>query len=159
MALFFVGQLDARGRAGDAVALLSGLFFAGVVLLLRREPGTAAEAAVTYGNVLTAASLAPLVASDPAIDARSAAILVLLGTFQIAGAYVLFLRGLRHVRATHASLVGMLEPIANPIWVFLVLGESPSRFALLGGAVVLAAVAGRTLLAAPPATPPLPAPD
>jgi len=160
MALFFVGQVDARGRAGDAVALLSGLFFAGVVLLLRREPGTAGEAAVTYGNALAAASLAPFVLSEPAIDRGSAAILVLLGTCQIAGAYVLFLRGLRHVRATHASLVGMLEPIANPLWVYLALGELPSRFAVLGAAVVLTAIAGRTLVLSEPAPPPpLVAPD
>jgi drug/metabolite transporter (DMT)-like permease len=159
MALFFVDRLGPGGRAGDAVALLSGLFFAALVLLLRRDPGTTAEAAVTYGNVLTAAILAPFLLGDPWVDARSAAILVLLGTCQIAGAYVFFLRGLRHVAATHASLVGMLEPVANPIWVFLLLGESPGRFALLGGAVVLAAIAARTIAVAPGAAPPVPAPD
>jgi drug/metabolite transporter (DMT)-like permease len=104
--------------------------------------------------------LAPFVLGAPGIDARSGAILVLLGTCQLAGAYVLFLRGLRHVRATHASLVGMLEPIANPIWVFVLLGEIPSRFALLGAAVVLAAIAWRTVVFAEPASPPaLAAPD
>ena len=36
--------------------------------------------------------------------------------FQLAGAYALFVGGIRHVTATEASLVGMLEPIANPIW-------------------------------------------
>src|SRR5439155_721268 len=44
MALFFVGKFDPRGRAGDAVALLSGLFFAGLVLSLRRERGVGADA-------------------------------------------------------------------------------------------------------------------
>ena len=159
MALFFVGRFDARGRAGDVVALASGLFFAGVVLLLRRDPGTAAEAAVTYGNVAVAAVLAPFVLGTPGIDVRSGAILVLLGTCQLAGAYVLFLRGLRHVRATHASLIGMLEPVANPIWVFVLLGETPSRFALLGAAVVLAAIAWRTVVTEPSSPPVLAAPD
>jgi drug/metabolite transporter (DMT)-like permease len=160
MALFFVGQLDAGGRAGNAVALVSGLFFGAEVLLLRRAPGTPAETAVIYGNVLNAVALAPFVIADPGIDARSGTILVLLGTCQLAGGVVLFVRGLRHVRATHASLVGMLEPIANPLWVFLVLGESPSRFALLGGGIVLAAIAARTLLVVPAPPPgPLAAPD
>jgi drug/metabolite transporter (DMT)-like permease len=76
---------------------------------------------------------------------RSALILVGLGLFQIALPYALFVRGLRHVTATRAALVGMLEPVTNPLWVFLGLGERPTRLAIAGGLVVLAAVAWRTL--------------
>ena len=152
MALFFGGPLEARAHAGDAVAVVSGVFYAGLVLLLRRERGASAEAAVTWGSVLAAAALAPIVLRDPGVGARSAAILVLLGTIQIAAAQALFLRGLEHVRAAQAALVSMLEPIANPLWVLLVLGEVPSVFAVVGGAVVLAAIAWRTL-GAPAAAP------
>ena len=83
---------------------------------------------------------------------HSAGILVFLGVFQIAGAYTLFLRGLRHVTATRAAILGMAEPVANPLWVFLLLGERPALLSLLGGAVVLGAIAWRTLSA--PALPP-----
>jgi len=55
MALFFVGKFHAGG-AGDAMAILSGIFFAALVLALRRERDAGAEAAVTYGNVLACAS-------------------------------------------------------------------------------------------------------
>ena len=68
--------------------------------------------------------------------------------------YVLFVRGLKTVPAAEASLLGMLEPMFNPLWAYLGLGERPSAWALLGGAIVLAAVAGRTLFGA--ATPPSP---
>jgi drug/metabolite transporter (DMT)-like permease len=149
MTLFFVGKFRAGG-AGDAMALLSGVFFAGLVLALRSERDAGAEAAVTWGNVLACAALFPFVAGDLALTARSAAILLFLGVFQLAGAYVLFVRGLRHVTATQASLLGMLEPIANPVWVFLFLGERPGIYALAGGAVVLAAIAWRTLGAGAP---------
>ena len=54
---------------------------------------------------------------------------------QISVAYSLFVRGLAHVTATQASLTGMLEPIANPIWVFLLLGERPSGYAVAGGII------------------------
>ncbi len=145
MALFFVGKLEVRAHAGDAVAVLSGFLFAGIVLLLRRERGASAAAAVTWGNVLAAAALAPFVFRDPGLGLRSAAVVVLLGTVQIAAAYVLFLRGLEHVSATEAALVGMLEPVANPIWVALFLGEVPGPFAMVGAAVVLGAIAWRTL--------------
>ena len=148
MALFFVGKFHAPGR-GDVTALASGVFFAALVLSLRLEHGGGAEAAVTYGNLLTAVCLFPLVRDQLAISPRSAAILVFLGVVQLAAAYALFVRGLRYVTATQASLIGMLEPICNPIWVFLFLGERPGGFAILGGAIVLGAVACRTFGAAP----------
>jgi len=152
MALFFLGRFDARGRAGDAVAVLSGLFFAGLILSLRRERGVGAEAVVSWGNVVTALAVLPFVASDLSLSPRSAAVFLFLGVLQLAGAYALFVRGIHYVTATEASLIGMLEPIANPIWVFLFLGEKPALTSLVGGAVVLGAIAWRTLTG-PPAEP------
>jgi DME family drug/metabolite transporter len=157
MVLFFVGKLEAH-FAGDAVALLSGVCYAAVALSLRRERGASAEAAVVFGNLLTAVMLFPVVFPAPWVPARAAAILVFLGVVQIAGAYVLFLRGLMLVPATQASIVGLLEPVANPIWVFLLLGERPGGFALAGGAIVLGAIAWRTLRGGQPVAE-LPAPD
>lgn len=158
MALFFVQQFEARGMAGNGMALLSSLFFATLILALRRDRGGAAEAAVTYGNVLTALVMLPFVSSDLGLTTRSAVILVLLGVFQIAIAYALFVRGLNHVTATQASLTGMVEPIANPVWVFLFLGERPSVFSVMGGAIVLAAIGWRSWTTAG-GEPVLPAPD
>jgi len=157
MALFFVGRFGPGGR-GDLMALASSFFFAGLVLSLKREGEGGAEAAVTWGNVLAVLTLLPFVVRDLAISPGSAVILAFLGVFQLACAYVLFVRGLRHVTATQASLIGMVEPVANPVWVFLFLGERPSFFALAGGAVVLAAIGWRTLTAAP-IVEPLPPPD
>ena len=157
--LFFVGHFDTRGRAGDGVALLSGVFFAALVLSLRRERGVGAEAAVTWGNVLAAALLFPFIVSDLALTPKSAAMLLFLGVFQIAGAYALFVAGIKHVTATEAALIGMLEPVANPIWVFLLLGERPTLFAVAGGAIVLAAIAWRTLAAGRAPAGALPPPD
>jgi drug/metabolite transporter (DMT)-like permease len=146
MALFFVGKLEAPGRVGDLVALSSGVFFAALVLSLRSEREGGAKAAVTWGNVLTALAVLPFVRSELSVSARSAVILLFLGVFQLAAAYALFVAGLKHVTATQASLAGMLEPIANPIWVFLVLGERPAPLAILGGMIVLGAIAWRTLV-------------
>ncbi len=151
MLLFFVGRFESRGFAGELSALASSVFFATLVLALRRERGRGAEAVVTYGNVLAALALLPWVRADLGVTEVSAAVLGFLGIVQIAGAYALFVHGLRYVTATQASLVGMLEPIANPIWVFLFLGERPGGLSLLGGAIVLGAIGWRTLSAGPPA--------
>ena len=154
MALFFVGRFETRGMAGNAMALLSSVFFAALILLLRREH-EASRATVTWGNVLTAIAVLPFI--DFALSPISLAVLVFLGAFQIALAYFLFTRGLAYVTATQASLTGMLEPICNPLWVFLIIGERPSPFAIAGAAVVLTAI-GWHALSGEPATE-LPAPD
>ncbi|HXH91675.1 MAG TPA: DMT family transporter [Thermoanaerobaculia bacterium] len=156
MALFFVGRFEAHGMAGNAMALLSSVFFASLILVLRREQ-RAAQAAVTWGNVVCALAVLPFVAHDLSLTPRSFAVLAFLGIFQIAIAYVLFVRGLAFVTATQASLTGMLEPVSNPVWVFLFLGEKPSVFAIAGALVVLAAIAGHTLAGEPAMD--LPAPD
>jgi drug/metabolite transporter (DMT)-like permease len=114
---------------------------------------------VTYGNVLAAALLLPFVATDLALAPNSAAVLLFLGVLQIAGAYILFVEGIKHVSATEASLIGMLEPVANPLWVFLLLGERPAPVAIAGGAIVLAAIAWRTVAAGQAPAGELPPPD
>jgi DME family drug/metabolite transporter len=143
MALLFTGPLQARGMAGNVLALLSSVFFAALVLALRREQRSS-EAAVTAGNVVAAVALFPFVAHDLALTPRSAAILLFLGVFQLGFAYALFVQGLKSVTATEASLTGMLEPVANPIWVFFVVGERPTARAIVGGAIVIGAIAWRT---------------
>jgi drug/metabolite transporter (DMT)-like permease len=156
MALFFVGRFEARGMAGNAMALVSSVFFASLILVLRREQ-RAAQAAVTWGNVVCALAVLPFISHDLALTPRSFAVLAFLGVFQIAIAYVLFVRGLAYVTATQASLTGMLEPVSNPIWVFLFLGEKPSGFAIAGALVVLSAIAWHTMSGEPALD--MPAPD
>jgi DME family drug/metabolite transporter len=156
MALFFVGKFEARGMAGNAMALVSSVFFAMMILALRRET-QASRAAVTWGNVVLSLALLPFVSHDLALTTKSLLALLFLGVFQIGLAYAFFVRGLKHVTATEASLTGMLEPVANPIWVLLFLGERPSVYALFGGAIVLAAIAWHTAQGEPAAE--MPPPD
>ncbi|PYQ52004.1 MAG: EamA family transporter [Acidobacteria bacterium] len=144
MALFFVGKFESRGMAGNGMALLSSLFFAALILSLRREHH-ASQATVVWGNVLTSLAVLPFIATDLRLTPPSFGVLLFLGVFQIALAYFLFARGLAYVTATQASITGMLEPICNPMWVFLFLGERPSPYAIAGAVVVLTAIAWHTL--------------
>ena len=82
------------------------------------------------------------------IYAASVAVgLVVLGVFQIGLAYAFFGFGIARVAALEASLIGMLEPVLNPVWVFAFLGERPGWWAVLGGLVIIAAVTVRTVAA------------
>ena len=157
MALFFVGKFEPRGMSGNLMALLSSAFFAWMVLMLRFE-SRAAESAITWGNLCLAGALLPFVAHDLRLSLKSLIVLACLGVFQIALPYALFVRGLQYVTAAQASLTGMLEPVANPIWVFLFLGERPSVYAVAGALIVLAAI-GWHSVAAKPVSPAIPPPD
>lgn len=148
MALFFVGKFETRGMAGNAMALTSSVFFATMILALRREP-QASRAAVIWGNVVLSLALLPFVADDLALTPRSLATFLFLGILQIGLAYAFFVKGLQSVTATQASLTGMLEPVANPVWVLLFLGERPSTYAIAGAAIVLAAIAWHTMQGEP----------
>ena len=148
MSLFFVGRLDPGALLGNVVAVLSGLFFGLTILLLRRDASGDAIPSVIAGNLAAAALALPFAWSHLALDSRGVGLVLFLGVVQMGISYVLFVRGLRVVAAAEASLIGMLEPMFNPLWAFLGLGERPSAWALLGGAIVLVAVAGRTIVGA-----------
>jgi drug/metabolite transporter (DMT)-like permease len=156
MALFFVGKFETRGMAGNALALVSSIFFATMILALRREHH-ASRAAVTWGNVVLALALVPFVSNDLALTPKSLFAMLFLGIFQIGLAYAFFVKGLQHVTATQASLTGMLEPVANPIWVLVFLGERPSVYAIAGAAIVLVAIGWHTMQGEPATD--MPAPD
>jgi drug/metabolite transporter (DMT)-like permease len=65
---------------------------------------------------------------------------------QFAGGFLLFMAGARLLPAAQTSLTGMLETVLGPLWVWLVLGEQPGGAALIGGALILAALLVNGLL-------------
>jgi drug/metabolite transporter (DMT)-like permease len=155
MSLFFVGQLSATDIQGNIAALCSGLCFAFYILLLRhsrsREVNRASS--VIYGNLLLVILTAIVIATDPKslsallhAGARDLAAVAYLGVVQIGVAYTLFTLGMaRGVRSLDAGIVGYIEPVLNPVWVFLFLGERPSGWAITGGAIIITAVVLHTI--------------
>ena len=150
MSLFFVGKLRPQDLSGNLLALGSGLCFAFYFLLLRHSSARNVNRAssVIYGNLLVVLIAAPAgVAALQHISAGDTACVAYLGVVQIGFAYLLFTLAMaRGVRSLDAGIIGYIEPVLNPIWVFLFLGERPSNWALLGGAIIVAAVVGHMLL-------------
>jgi drug/metabolite transporter (DMT)-like permease len=144
MALFFVGQLRPQDVAGNMMALASGLCFAIYFLLLRhpraREVNRASS--VIYGNTLAVIMTAPWgLATLTSITGHDIVGVAYLGIIQLGVAYTFFTLGMaRGVRSLDAGIICYVEPVLNPVWVFLVLGEKPSSWALLGGTIIIVAV-------------------
>jgi drug/metabolite transporter (DMT)-like permease len=150
MALFFVGQLRPQDVTGNVLALASGFCFALYFLLLRHQRAREVNRAssVIYGNALAVLitlpwGLAPL----SSITGHDLIGVAYLGVVQLGISYTLFTTAMaRGVRSLDAGIVCYVEPVLNPVWVFLVLGERPSNWALLGGAIIVAAVICHMLL-------------
>ncbi|RMG68583.1 MAG: EamA/RhaT family transporter [Calditrichaeota bacterium] len=143
--LFFKDQLTLSGFLGNLLALASGVAFAWFALILRKQKAQSPLEIVFLGNLLAAFICLPFL-FRPLPNAGGLAGILILGVFQLALPYILFTYAIQHVPAIEAVLIPYIEPILNPVWVFLVLGERPGPWALVGGAIVLAAVILRSLL-------------
>ena len=151
MGLCFVGtppptRLAPNPALGDAVAMLSGLAYAltiaGMRRLATRRGENTSVTAVVAGNVIAAVAVAPFAWSfTPAtqIGTGDTLALLFLGVVQIGLAYAWMSRALPHVPAFEASLLLLAEPVFNPVWTWLLLGERPAGWAIVGGALILVA--------------------
>ena len=155
MSLFFLEKQSPTNAlapnvfVGNIAALLSGVFF-GLYFIFLRHPRSLANKnpslSVFYGNLIIVLLMLPfLLENPPAPNTKDIFAVLFLGIFQIGIAYLLFTKGIASgVRSLDASIIGFVEPLLNPVWVFLVLGETPNRWAILGGVIILTAVAFHT---------------
>ena len=140
--LFFGDKLSFDGLAGNII--LGGVALAAMVLCLRGLKDGQPANTILLGNIAgILVGLPSLVQERWAL--KDLGIILYLGLFQIGLSFVLYTIAIKHVRALESTLILTLEPILNPVWVFLVLGEVPSPLALTGCAVVAIAVTARAI--------------
>lgn len=138
MVLFFLDELTLDGYLGNGIALSSGLCFAWLTLFLRRQKDGSALPSLLLGNLLAGVIGLPFMFQSLP-DLSSWIGLLLLGVVQLGLPYILYALALRHVLAVEGILIPMIEPVLNPLWVFLMMGEQPSPWAMVGGAIILGA--------------------
>ena len=139
---------DPADTLGIALGLIAGFFYAGVVLFLRllrdHDPFW-----LTFLNHAVAGLIGlPLLAFAPSlgpawIDVGNLGALAFYGAVQMAVPYVIFSAGMKRVTPQEAGILTLLEPVLNPIITFLTVGEVPSAGTIVGGSVILSAVALR----------------
>ncbi|WP_337867130.1 DMT family transporter [Ignavibacterium sp.] len=151
MILFFLGDLTPGDIKGNVAALLAGIAFAAFFLGMKKNDKQYGEASIFYGNIIVALICVPFILELKEISFSNLWMLTFLGVFQIAFAYALFSYGIKKIQAVEASIISMLEPVLNPIWVFIGYGEVPSIYAIVGGMIIITAITIRTLVAGAPA--------
>jgi len=145
-AVVMVGNSHSRGALlGDLLAIVMAGSFAIATVLIRRHPEIQMAPAAVLATALTALVALPL--ADPLETApRDLALLAFFGIGQFGAGFLLFMAGARLIPAAQSSLIGMLETVLGPLWVWLVLSERPGAASLAGGALILAALVANTLV-------------
>jgi DME family drug/metabolite transporter len=144
---------------GNVLAAMSGLSYAlllcGLRWLGRDGDQDRAISAVVLGNGIAFVAALPMALPLGPHPATAWGIILYLGVFQIAGAYMLVTTALRHVPAIEASLMLLVETAFNPLWAWLLLGEIPAALVLMGGGLIV----GATILQSVRAPGIVPTPD
>jgi drug/metabolite transporter (DMT)-like permease len=146
IALFFLDRLTTSGFWGNIAALASAVAFASLVVFLRKERASSPINIVILGNLIVGMAGAPFLFRGPSPNGRALWLLLILGVLQLGLSYALYAEAIKHVTALEAMLIPLLEPVLNPVWVMLTLGERPGPWAIAGGALVLGAVLTRGIV-------------
>ena len=139
----------ARGHwLGNVLALLSALGFAVFTVSLRwRQSDDTLSAAFLGGvfAVLVSGSVCAAWGLDFILPPADMAIALAMGIFQVGAGLILYSLGSNAVPAAELALLSMTEGLLGPVWVWLVVGEGASLSTVLGGSILLAALAGNAV--------------
>ncbi len=136
---FFFEGLSTGRWLGDLIALLSGIFYAGVFMLNSFEKGDALSS-VFFGQLLCGIFLTPLVLQETDFSMPVLLAVFFLGAVQVGLAYIFFTTGTKYIDPLTASIINALEPILNPILVAIFYGEKLGVLSLAGAAIVLCGI-------------------
>jgi drug/metabolite transporter (DMT)-like permease len=151
----FVGRPAATATApdpilGNLLAVLCSITWAFTLIALRyferdhSRPGLGMSAAAV-GNLFASIAALPFAWPFPAAATGEWVTLVYLGVCQVGLAYVCLTAAIRHLPALEVSLLLLIEPVFNPVWTWLLHGEHPGTWTIIGGGIILAATALRSL--------------
>ncbi|MEI6290513.1 MAG: EamA family transporter [Chloroflexota bacterium] len=143
--LFFGEKLSFDGFYGNILAIISGMTFAVVMLVMRYQRENNPAQIILIGNAIGFFLGLPFIFKET-INFPNAAIILYLGIFQIGLSFVFYSKAIKYVKALESNLILTLEPILNPLWVFLVIGEKPAKLALAGSFLVISAIIFRAYI-------------
>lgn len=157
MALFFADELTIQGMTGNIIAIISGISFACLAIFLRKQKNSSTIESLILGNIIIFICALPYMISFspntfneiPFINGLSHSgfyLLCILGIFQLGIPYILYGKAIKYVSALEATLLPILEPLLNPIWVLLIMQEKPSPLSIIGGIIVVTAITARGII-------------
>lgn len=141
ISMFFLDKLEGGYLLGNCVAILAGALMGGMYIAMGEAQGEERFSAILIAQITAFLIGLPFViATKPEITAMPLVYIIILGVFQLGIPYILYGKASEYCPPLACCLLGAVEPLLNPIWVFLFDGERPGIFALVGGIIVVASV-------------------
>ncbi|HEY8363077.1 MAG TPA: DMT family transporter [Tissierellaceae bacterium] len=144
--LFFMNNLSSGNTVGNLLAVFCGFSLAVSTIVLKMEQDSSPFDITIFGNLLAFIVSVPFIISDLP-NMKDLLTVIVMGTFQLGIPYIFYINSLKYVSALEAILLTVIEPLLNPLWVFLFTGETPSIFTIIGGIIVISAVLFRSIYA------------
>ena len=139
--LFFFDKLDAGQAVGNIIAVCSGLLLAFLFSFMGEVSNAERMNVVLFGHAFTAVIGVPFIFfTNNSFDLSNLLLILVLGIFQIGIPYILFALAVGKCSPLMCSLIGIIEPILNPLWVALFYGEMPGVMSLFGGVLVVVTI-------------------
>ncbi|MEE1244015.1 DMT family transporter [Frisingicoccus sp.] len=141
--LFFFDQLSPGNILGNFIAILAGIFLAVMFVMVGQggNDDSIRMSGILFAHLLTAVIGIPVgIMGTVSVSGMEIFYILILGIFQLGIPYVLYGIASRECPPLACSLIGMLEPLLNPVWVFIFAGEAPGIFALVGAIVIIGVV-------------------
>lgn len=145
LAISVAGSLQAGALAGMAVAFIVVLCMSGNYVVVRHRRDVGMAPAIWLAGVISGLAALPF-AHPETVAWSQVPWLLALSPGQLAGGLLLYMASLKRIPAGRAALLGLLELVLGPLWVWLFDGEKPDDLTLMGGSIVIAAAAANVWL-------------
>lgn len=139
MVLFFIQNVSPGNIIGNILAILTGVSLAGITIAIKVQGDGSAIEITLFGNILAFLISVPFL-FNIVPDLRSIIFIIILGVFQLGIPYIFYVKAIKYISALEAILIAIIEPLLNPLWVFIFTGENPGIYSIIGGAIVISAV-------------------
>lgn len=143
--VIFSGSIGGGGLVGDLIALFTALCH-GIALVQLRRVGNRDTTPIVALAALLAAVVALPMAAPLSYTLHDAGIILFQGLLQMPVALGMFLSGARFIPAAEVALFSLIETVLGPLWAWVGVGEVPAPLAVVGGLIVVGAVAGNSVL-------------
>ena len=141
ISLFFLDQLDSGSMLGNIIAILAGFFMAGIFVFGGNSSRAERMTGTLIGHIMTAViGISFLPFTQNVIDGKAVVGFVILGVFQLGIPYILVALALSNCPPLACNLIGVIEPLLNPVWVFIFNGERPGKNAFIGAVIILVSI-------------------
>ncbi|MCL2059024.1 MAG: DMT family transporter [Oscillospiraceae bacterium] len=145
LVFLFSGSIGFGSMAGNVVAVFSGLFFGSFMVFLKMHKTGSQVETIILGNLVAVVIGIPFAVLYP-VELSALPPVIFLGAFQIALPYILFAKASVRASTLDLALIPIIEPLLNPVWVYLATGERPAPLTYVGGAVLLGVISFRSVI-------------